>query len=271
MKSTLEGVDAQRQQTTHRSFGESDLKANLLLLPALCLAASGALAAIPGNTTDESFAHAKKTLLEKVFYDHRVTFYCRASFDEHKNITLPRGFTTPTHEGRANRLEWEHIVPAENFGRAFEAWRNGDPRCQSSKGAFKGRRCANLASREYRLMQADYYNLYPAIGAVNAMRSNFPYTQFAADAPATFGTCPMKIEDRRAEPPDWAKGLAARTYKYMAAAYPQFRMSDQQRRLMDVWDKKYPADDWECLRAKRIKALQGNANPFTEESCARRK
>lgn len=30
-------------------------------------------------------------------------------------------------------------------------------------------------SAEYRLMQADMYNLFPAVGAVNAIRSNYNY------------------------------------------------------------------------------------------------
>lgn len=30
-------------------------------------------------------------------------------------------------------MEWEHIVPAENFGRAFREWRVGDPACVNKK------------------------------------------------------------------------------------------------------------------------------------------
>ena len=54
-------------------------------------------------------------------------------------------------------------------------------------------------------MQADLYNLYPAIGAVNAIRSNFNY-QMLPDTAATFGTCPMKVANRRAEPPEYTRG-----------------------------------------------------------------
>lgn len=65
-----------------------------------------------------------------------------------------------------------------------------------------------------------------------------------------------------------ARGQIARTYKYMAAAYgPRYQMSRQQTQLMDAWDKMYPVDAWECTRARRIKALQGNGNPFVELAC----
>ena len=84
-------------------------------------------------------------------------------------------------------------MPAENFGRAFKEWREGDGRCTNEKGHFyKGRRCAEKMSAEYRLMQADMYNLFPAVGAVNAIRSNYNYELLpgvpAARSPAPCST-----------------------------------------------------------------------------------
>ena len=43
-----------------------------------------------GNTRIESFNQAKKLLEQKVYFDHRETFYCRATFDSKKNVTLPK-------------------------------------------------------------------------------------------------------------------------------------------------------------------------------------
>ena len=100
-------------------------------------------------------------------------------------------------------------------------------------------------------MQSDMYNLYPAIGAVNALRSNYNYAMLPA-AKVTFGTCPMKIEDRRAEPPEYTRGTIGRTMLYMADSYPKMRLSDQQRKLAEAWAKQYAPDAWECTRAKRI-------------------
>lgn len=230
-----------------------------LLLPALALAA--------GNTTNDSFSRAKK-MLGQVYADHRVTFYCGATYDAQGNITLPDGFETPKHEKRADKIEWEHALPAENFGQAFPEWREGSPECVDNKGKeFKGRKCAEKVNPEYRLMQADMYNLYPAIGAVNAMRSNFNYAMLAGEQP-TFGACEMKIADRKAEPPARARGQITRTYFYMADAYgPRYHMSRQQEQLMGAWDRQYPVDAWECTRAKRIEALQGNENRFVKQPC----
>lgn len=232
--------------------------AGAILAPALVLAA--------GNATNDSFARAKK-MLSQVYADHRVTLYCGAEYDAQGNVVLPDGFVTPKHEKRAAKIEWEHALPAENFGRAFEEWREGSPECVDNRGkAFKGRKCAEKVNAEYRLMQADMYNLYPAIGAVNALRSNYNY-QMLPGEPSTFGTCEMKISANKAEPPARARGQIARTYFYMQDAYPQYRMSRQQEQLMGAWDKMYPIDKWECTRAKRIEAVQGNANKFVKEPC----
>ena len=119
--------------------------------------------AASGNTTNDSFGHAKK-MLSQVYADHRVTLYCGASYDERGNVILPEGFITPKHEKRAAKIEWEHSLPAENFGKTFEEWRTGAPECFHEGKPFKGRKCAEKANIEYRYMQADMYNLFPAIG-----------------------------------------------------------------------------------------------------------
>ena len=40
-----------------------------------------------------------------------------------------------------------------------------------------------------------------------------------------------------------------------------------QAQLMQAWDKQYPTSPWECTRAKRIEALQGNVNPIMAARC----
>ena len=188
----------------------------LAVVLAVLVMANGAQAG--GNEWNDSFPKAKKTLERQVYHDHRVTLYCGAAFDEKKNVALPEGFRAPKHEKRAGKVEWEHVVPAENFGQAFPEWREGDAQCVDTKGkAFKGRKCAEKVNREYRLMQADLYNLYPAIGAVNALRQNYNFQMLPGEEP-DFGSCEMKIADRRAEPPVRARGQIARTYKYIAAS-----------------------------------------------------
>ena len=219
------------------------------------------------NVNIESFSKAKKLLEKSVYFDHRETLYCAASFDAKKNITLPSGYKSDKHVKRSKRVEWEHVVPAENFGRTFIEWREGDAQCVNNKGnAYTGRRCANKASKEYRLMQSDLYNLYPAIGSVNAMRSNYNFTMLSGES-SDFGSCEMKIDSRKAEPPVAARGRIARTYLYMDQTYSRYSMSKAQRQLMTAWDKQYPVSAWECKRADRIEKLQGNVNTVLKTRC----
>lgn len=223
--------------------------------------------AYDGNGTNQSFSKAKKMLERQVYQDHRETIYCGASFNTKKKISPPQGFTTSKHIKRAKRVEWEHIVPAENFGRAYSEWRDGNTLCVDSKGkSFKGRKCAEKVNSQYRYMQADMFNLFPAIGAVNAMRSNYNFTLLPSVV-SEFGSCQMKIDNRKSEPPVSARGRIARTYMYMDTTYPKYAMSKQQRQLMNSWDKTYPVSRWECERVKRIQTLQKNQNPITQSRC----
>ena len=87
--------------------------------------------------------------------------------------------------------------------------------------AFKGRACAEKVNADYRRMQADMYNLYPAIGSVNAVRSNKNFQMLGPDVPSAFGSCPMKISGNKVEPPERARGQIARSSLYMADSYSE--------------------------------------------------
>ncbi|MGL6312795.1 endonuclease [Vibrio sp. WXL103] len=222
-----------------------------------------------GNTNNPSFNAAKRQMRE-IFKDHKVTFYCQAGYDSDGNTQLPAGFSTPGYQRRSERIEWEHIVPAENFGRAFEAWHfaQDDQRCLNSRGRrLSNRDCALKHSEQFRYMHADRWNLVPAIGAVNAYRSNYRFTQLSSNIDNFFGTCPMKIDDRAVEPPEWTRGQIARTYLYFDYAYPDFTLSSAKRQLFDAWNKQYPVQADECVRGERILRQQGNRNPFVNDAC----
>jgi deoxyribonuclease-1 len=233
----------------------------------LVIASLIATPVLAANKEIQSFNKAKKILQKKVYNNHRTTLYCGAAFDDKKKVTPPKGFTTTKFVKRAKKIEWEHAVPAENFGRTFSEWRDGHKLCINSKGkAFKGRKCAEKLNTEYRYMQADMFNLYPAIGAVNALRSNYNFTMLP-DEKSDFGSCAMKIDNRKAEPPEMARGRIARTYLYMEGAYKRYNMSKSQRQLMSAWDKMYPVSAWECARAKKITSLQKSDNNVIKGRC----
>lgn len=228
-------------------------------------------AAGDGNQANQSFSKAKKMLERQVYNEvPRVTIYCLADFNSNKKITDHNGFTSTKHIKRQAKIEWEHVVPAENFGRNFSEWREGNSACINSKGkSFKGRRCAEKLNIPYRYMQADMYNLYPAIGAVNALRSNYNFASQVTADKNQFGSCPIKINNRTTQPPNYAKGQIARAYLYMEAAYPSYNIGRQKRELQ-AWNKQYPVTVTECRRTQLIESLQGNENNVVKSACLER-
>ena len=225
------------------------------------------MSALAANQEIQSFSKSKKIFEKQVYNNHPITLYCGATFDAKKKLTLPKGFNTTKYIKRAKKIEWEHVVPAENFGRTFREWHDGHKQCMNSKGkAFKGRKCAEKVNTEYRYMQADMFNLYPAIGAVNALRSNYNFT-ILPNVKNDFGSCDMKIDNRKAEPPEIARGKISRTYLYMEDTYKRYNMSKSQRKLMNAWNSMYPVDSWECARAKKITNLQKSNNNVVKSQC----
>jgi deoxyribonuclease-1 len=219
-------------------------------------------AAVAGNTTIQSFSKAKK-LMRQVFAGHERTFYCDCAYNGATVDVQSCGYRPQRPSRRARQLEWEHVVPAEAFGQSFPEWRDGHPECVDRKGkAFRGRNCAAKMAVPFRYMEADLYNLQPAIGEVNQLRSNYAMAMIEGEA-RRFGTCDLEIEDRKVEPRPDIRGDIARTYLYMDAAYPgRGVISDKNRKLFEAWDREDPVDTWERERVRRIEQLQGNTNPF---------
>lgn len=222
---------------------------------ALLLFAVSAAAAPPTN-----FNQAKVLLKERVYHDQNVsgalgTLYCGCDWRwtgrsggvvDHASC----GYEVRAQANRANRIEWEHVMPASHFGQQRQCWQAG------------GRSNCTANDSFFSLMEADMHNLSPAIGEVNADRSNYRFG-VAGSGSVTYGQCSSKtnFKGRVFEPRDEAKGFVARVNFYMHDRY-NLRMSEQQQRLFLAWDKAYPVSAWELERNRRIAAVTGNANPF---------
>lgn len=192
--------------------------------------------------------------------DAPADFYCGCKISWQGQKGIPDlsscGYSVRKNANRAERIEWEHVMPAWEFGHQRQCWQNG------------GRRnCRQDA--DYRRMESDLHNLQPAIGEVNSDRNNFPYSQWNGGDQA-YGQCNMKIDFKlkRAQPPERARGAIARTYFYMRDQY-HLQLSRQQTQLFTAWDKLYPITAWECERDNRIAQVQGNHNPYVQQTCQR--
>ena len=120
---------------------------------------------------------------------------------------------------------------------------------------------------ETKRMQADMYNLYPAIGEVNGRRSNYSMAIIEGEK-REFGQCDVEISSRKVEPKESIRGEIARTYLYMDSVYPgRGIVSKKNQMLFDSWNQNDPVDEWECERARRIERIQGNRNEVVVRNC----
>ena len=221
----------------------------------------------------DSFSKSKREL-RKIYRDHQTTIYCdcKYNYKKKKNMIdrsscgyIPRNEYTKKGKIniRARRIEWEHVIPAENFGRQFKCWREGNEQCVNSKGKkYKGRRCCTKVNKQYREMQADMHNLFPAIGELNADRKNYRF-DFSGPTPGQYGQCKFNVnfKKRRAYVDESKRGVIARDYLYFHDKYGM-KISDQEMKKFEAWDVMYPPSDWEKERNERIKLIQGNENPY---------
>ena len=223
--------------------------------------------AFPQNTQITSFSKSKKLLL-KLYKDNPVTLYCGCSYKGKKPNLSSCGYIPKKNKKRANRIEWEHVVPAHAFGQSFSEWRKGHPKCVKKNGKkFKGRKCAEKVNKQYRRMQADMFNLYPEIGEVNGRRSNYSMAIINGEK-REFGECDVEIKSRKVEPREEIRCEIARTYLYMHSVYHgRGIISKKNRKLFDAWNQSDPVDEWECERAKRIEKIQRNRNEIVLKNC----
>ena len=130
-----------------------------------------------------SFSQAK-TAGVKVNADAPGDFYCgcKINWQGKKGVIDLEscGYKVRKNENRASRVEWEHVVPAWQFGHQRQCWQDG------------GRKnCAK--DPEYRKMESDMHNLQPAVGEVNGDRANFMYSQWNGGE-GQYGQCAMKVD-----------------------------------------------------------------------------
>jgi deoxyribonuclease-1 len=205
-----------------------------------------------------SFSKSKRVLAQLYKGKQETSFYCGCDFSYQGKKLIPDlnscGYGIRKQIKRSNRIEWEHIVPAWNFGHQRQCWKDGGRRACKKDPSFK-------------IMEGDMHNLVPAIGEVNGDRSNYRFTDWNGK-PNQYGQCQVIVDFKRkqVQPPMLSRGPIARAYLYMASQY-RLKLSKRDQQQYDVWNKQFPPLDWECHRNLLIESRQGNGNPFIK-GCA---
>lgn len=197
------------------------------------------------------FAQAKR-IAWKLYADRPVTFYCQCSYTpDHKVRWETCDYQPRKNSKRAAWVEWEHIVPASVLGRGHACWK--EALCTDSKGkAYRGRRCCEKIDAKFRRMEADLWNLVPAVGEVNADRRDYGFGLLAEQAPQ-YGQCTMAVnfQAKRVQPPVYTRGFIARIYLYMQACY-SVSLRAEEVQQMQAWDLQYPPTPWEEERSSIV-------------------
>lgn len=209
-----------------------------------------------------SFRENSKILLKIYQGDLASDLYCGCKFSGKESIDFstcdfePRDNPKRKSYARAERIEWEHMVTAHNMGKFRQCWQNG------------GRKNCVETDPEFQIMEGDLHNLYPSIGEINGDRSNYMFSQWTNNPVPMYGTCQTIVDfkGKKAQPRPEARGIIARAHFYMEREYG-IKLSNQDRKLFNAWDKTYPVTELECVRDSLIALYQGNHNPFVEAGC----
>lgn len=202
--------------------------------------------------------------MKNIYYGElQKTLYCGCTYKDKSHVDIagcdykPRENPNRKSLKRTERIEWEHIVTAHNMGHFLPCWRDG------------GRKNCSANDETFGIMEGDLHNLYPAVGEVNGDRSNFMYSQWTSNPTPMYGNCKTVVdfEMKKVQPREEIRGLIARVHFYMEKTYG-IKLSNQDRKLFEAWDKLFPVSREECLRDARIFKVQGDHNPFVYEKCA---
>ena len=212
-----------------------------------------------------SFSSAKTILAKQIYGKSGRTFYCNCAYQTKSIVGKSCTLRTSKFKKRKKRLEWEHIVPAHAFGQSFKEWRKSKVFCPKGKSPRKCARSRNLLFKE---MEGNLHNLVPSVGAINALRSNYSFSQFNLDKSEKLCSHGFHLFKRKVNPPDDVKGDIARIYFYMDKKYPgRGIISNKNKKLYETWNKLDPVSIKECDLSRLKGKYQGDINLFVEKKC----
>jgi deoxyribonuclease-1 len=204
-----------------------------------------------------SFTTAKNKLYSKVFNNSGETFYCGCDWSDRKTDLKScdlQSFFPKKQRKRAARTEAEHIIPASWMLKVNKKLRQ----CAIDSKAVKdsARKYCQKHDLDYKQAHNDLVNLYPAVGQINADRSNKPFVDVVNTKIKTYGKCDIEIGSRGIVPPSDKKGDIARVAFYMQKKYG-VNYSKRQLKIFNEWDKQDPISAQERAHNKRVIQVQG--------------
>ncbi len=215
----------------------------------------GVLPSSPANSS-----HKLKQDLALLYQDHRSTFFCEQPFTAKNNIIFQSCKECPLIN---TQVDWMPLVPYSALAGHLLCYR--EKLCVNQQGQrFKGLRCCQKINETYRLMSRDLHNFVPELKILKQYRRQYSFG-LIADHPSSQQGCHFYIDKKSKiiEIAPHLRGKVARTYLYMKDTY-HMPLNQEQFALYYDWHQQYPADAWEKERNEKIKAIQGNGNPYIQ-------
>jgi deoxyribonuclease-1 len=213
-----------------------------------------------GNNQIKSFSTAKKLLKKTDYLGIKNTVYCGCPIIGDRYLSQLCGLKHGTKFlDRVEKIEIEHIVPISEITKNTVEYKEGSPTC----GSKKGRACIE---KVYGFLSGDLWNLLPSEAIFNQIHKNYSWAEIPGEE-RIWGSCDFEFKDKKVEPPEYLKGLIARTYLYFEETYQIKVISEKNKSLFEVWSK-LPPKKWQCDRAKQIIRFQKNINILEVKACS---
>ena len=232
----------------------------LITIPAISLPSTAADSSETRKVV--SFQKAKKNLYTKVYNNSGETLYCDCKWSNRKVDLASCGlqsFFPKKQRKRAARTEAEHIIPASWMLKKNKKFRQCAIDAKENKES--ARKYCQKHDLEYKAAHNDLVNLRPAVGQVNAERSNKPFLESITRKAETYGKCPITTNNRGFSPSLDDRGDIARIAFYMSRTYG-VTYSKRQQALFDKWNIDDPLTSEERSLHKRIIKVQGYGIAF---------
>ena len=230
---------------------------------------------VPALAQSPPFYSTAKPMLSEIHEEigHLQTLYCGCPYErDGESGDIDReacNLKTRANDERSARIQFEHVVPAQWFGGHRPCWKGDHDLCLKKEGADKGerskrRKCCDKVGvdPEFRVINGDPHNLFPASGEVNFDRLHHPYGTVPGED-RLYGACDFEVggSPKVAEPAKCVRGELARAMLYMIDQHG-VTIKGMTRDQLLAWHKADPPEDWERRRAHRIEARTGLRNPY---------
>lgn len=211
-----------------------NLLALLVLLLAVLFAGYAQEPESPAQAGDGStYREVRPLFWSKLYPRGGTTLYCGKRFSSR----------------HGKKINIEHVFPM--------SWVTKTLRCGD-------RQKCRRTSRRFNRIEADMHNLYPALAKVNKTRSAMAYDLIKGEK-HFYKECDFEVDfrKRKVEPSPAARGKIARAMLYMADTY-NLKLFSSQKKLMLKWHRASPSGKAEKRRNRKIKEIQGKANPHIQ-------